>query len=82
MNIREWIVPGTQPHTVRVEHCRLFSGKARILLDGQEIYHRKFSLYDTGFEHRFVLDGLPAIVRALFRTWHYEYELWVDGKLK
>jgi len=39
-------------------------------------------LYDTGFEHRFEINGLPALVRAMFRTWHYEYELWIDGKLQ
>ena len=82
MNIREWKVSGTPAHTVRVEHWRVFSGRARVLLDGEEIYHRKYSLYDTGFEHRFELNGLPAIVRSLYRTWHYEYELWIDGKLQ
>ena len=82
MTMREWTIPGAKPHTVHVEHSPFFLGKARILVDGQEIYRRKYSLYDTGFEHRFDLDGLPAIVRALYRTWHYQYELWVDGKLK
>ncbi|MCL6646688.1 MAG: hypothetical protein K6U88_17325 [Dehalococcoidia bacterium] len=51
-------------------------------MDGQVIYQRGFKFWDTGFEHRFELEGLPHIVRALYRTWHYEYELWVDGKLQ
>ena len=83
MLVREWSIPGAKPHTVRLEHRRLFSGKARVLLDGQVVYERGgFTFWDTGFECRFLVDGLPCIVRALYRTWHYEYELWIDGKLQ
>ena len=82
MLIREWTISLPKPHGFRVEHWRLITGKARILVDGQEIYHRRSKFWDTGFEHRFELDGLPCIVHALYRTWIYEYELWVDGKLK
>jgi len=82
MHIHEWTISKPTPHTVRVEHWCAFSGKARVLVDGQESFFRKWKLWDTGFEHRFELDGLPCIVRALYRTWLYEYELWVDGKLQ
>lgn len=82
MLVREWTISKPKPHLVRVEHWQLFSGKARILMDGQENYHRNSKLWDTGFEHRFELDGLPCIVRVLYRTWDYEYELWIDGKLQ
>lgn len=82
MKIREWTFSKPSHHVVRVEHWGLFSGKARIEVDGKEIYQRSSKFYDTGFEHRFELDGVPCIVRALCRTWNYEYELWVDGKLQ
>ena len=82
MLVREWTVSKPKPRVVRIEHWRLFSGKARILVDGDEIYHRSGKFWDTGFEHRFDLDGFPCIVRALYRTWNYEYEFWVDGKLQ
>jgi mannose-6-phosphate isomerase-like protein (cupin superfamily) len=82
MTVRTWTTDGDSPRTVRIEHWSVFSGRARITIDGKEIYLRKRSLYDIGFEHRFKLDGLPAIIRCLFRTWHYEYELWIDGKLQ
>ena len=43
---------------------------------------RSSKLWDTGFEYRFKLEGLPCIIRVMYRTWSYEYELWVDGKLQ
>ena len=82
MKTKEWKATGETTSTVRVEHWRVLSGKARVLVDGEEIFIRPLSWYDTGFEHRFELNGKPAIVRALYRTWHYEYELWIDGKLQ
>jgi hypothetical protein len=82
MLVREWTISKPKSHVVRVEHWRLFSGRARILVDGQEIHHRSRKFWDTGFEHRFELDDNPCIIRALYRTWTYEYELWIDGKLQ
>jgi len=82
MLVREWLLEKPAAHKVRVEHWRIFSGKARIWLDGQLLWERSFKFWDTGFEYRFTMDNLPCIVRALYRTWEYEYELWVDGKLQ
>ncbi|HEV3385923.1 MAG TPA: hypothetical protein VG097_13985 [Gemmata sp.] len=82
MIVREWTISKPYPHLVRVEHAHVLSGKAKILVDGEWIYQRGSTLWDMGFEHRFELDGLPCIVRVLYRTWHYEYELWIDGKLQ
>ncbi len=82
MQVREWNLSKPKSHFVRVEHRWLFSGKASIFVDDQQIYHRSSKFWDVGFEHRFELDGLPCIVRAMYRTWHCEYELWVDGKLQ
>jgi hypothetical protein len=82
MVVREWTITKPHPHLVRVEHWHLFSGKARVLVDGQVIYYRHSKFWDTGFEHRFEVDGYPCLVRVLYRTWHFEYELWVDGKLQ
>ena len=82
MVVREWSVGKVSPRTIRVEHWRMLSGRARVLLDGQEVWQRASKWYDTGFECRFEMDGIPCLVRALYRTWHYEYELWADGKLQ
>ena len=69
MTTRQWLVETENPHTVQVNHWSAWSGKG----------HKR---WDTGLEHRFKTDGLPYIVRILYRTWCYEYELWVDGKLQ
>ena len=82
MNVREWTIGRGSPHLIRVEHARFLSGWARVLLDGQEVWQRASKLYDTGFECRFEVDSLPCLVRSLYRTWHYEYEVWLDGKLQ
>lgn len=81
MHSQEWTTDVATPHRVRVEHNRL-SGSARVLADGEVVFERPFTFWDTGFEHRFTLDGLPAIVRVIYRTWHYTYELWLDGRLQ
>jgi hypothetical protein len=82
MVVREWHLSKPSPHVVRVEHWWLFSGKAKILVDGEVVHYRHSKFWDLGLEHRFELGGLPCLVRVLYRTWHYEYELWVDGKLQ
>ena len=46
------------------------------------IYERRRKLLDLGLEHRFKVDRVPYIIRILYRTIHYDYELWVDGKLQ
>lgn len=82
MFTRKWLVETENPHTVQVDHWWIWSGRVHIYVDGELIFERHRKLYDTGLEHRFKLGGLPSIVRILYRTWHYEYELWVDGKLQ
>ncbi|MCE2401453.1 hypothetical protein J4G08_11280 [Candidatus Poribacteria bacterium] len=82
MVTREWLVETETPHTVRVDHWSTWSGKIHIYVDDELIFERRSKLSDTGVEHRFKVDGLPYIIRILYRTWHYEYELWVDGKLQ
>ncbi len=82
MRTQEWYVKTENPHTVRVEHWRAWSGKVHIYVYDELIYERPSKFWDTGLVHRFKIDGLPFIVRILYRIWHYEYELWVDGKLQ
>jgi len=82
MVTREWLVETETPHTVRVDHWWIWSGRAHIYVDDELIFERRRKIYDIGLEHRFKLDGLPCIVRILHRILHYEYELWVDGKLQ
>ena len=82
MVTRDWTTGRGSAHAIRVEHWHLFSGRARVLLDGHEVWGRSSKWYDTGFECRFEVDGVACLVRALYRTWYYEYELWADGKLQ
>ena len=84
MDTRKWLVETENPHTVQVNHWNTwFSGKVHIYVDDELIYERHLKLFDySPLEHRFKLDGLPCIIRILYGTWHYEYELWVDGKLQ
>ncbi len=83
MTTRQWLVETENPHTVRVDHWNTWSGKVHIYVDDELIYERPRKLFDTtGLEHRFKVDDLPYIVRIFYRAWSFEYELWVDGKLK
>ncbi len=81
MKTQEWHIEHPKKHVVRVEHG-FWSGRAAIRLDHNEIFRRGVKLFDTGFEHRFAIDGLPCILRVINRPFHYTYELWVDGKLQ
>jgi hypothetical protein len=45
----------------------------------------------AGLEHRFEVEGRPCIIRTLrtlrtlriiYKKWHYDSELWVDGRLQ
>ncbi|MGY5732396.1 hypothetical protein [Vibrio chemaguriensis] len=76
-----WDFAISEPHVVSVEHG-FFSGKAVIRLDGEVIFKRKSKFFDTGHEHRFTVDEKKCIVRIIARTFHFTYELWVDGKLE
>lgn len=87
MRVREWTIAKPQPHRIAVEFGGLLDKfSARILLDDNEIHRepRRWlpDFTGGGFEHRFELDGLPCIVRVLRRFTHFEYELWLDGKLQ
>ena len=82
MTTRQWSVETENSHTVRVDHWSTWSGKVHIYVDDELVYERPSKRWDTGLEHRFKIDGLPYIVRILYRTWCYEYELWIDGKLQ
>ena len=81
MAIHEWHIEQPSEHTVRIEHG-FWSGRAAIYLDGEELFRRGIELWDTGFEHRFKIDGVPCILRVINRPFHFTYELWADGKLQ
>ena len=82
MVTRQWLVETASPHTVRVDHWYIWSGKVHIYVDDELVHERPRKLFDSGLEHRFKVDGLPYIIRIFYRTWSFEYELWVDGKLQ
>ena len=82
LTVREWSVKLDTQHAVRVEHHSAISGRVVILVDGREAYRRRSKFWDLGLEHRFQLDGKPCLLRIRLVTWHYEYELWVDGRLQ
>jgi hypothetical protein len=79
MAVRQWRLEKPGPHTVVLEHGWL--GRCRLSVDGTLIEERSKKIWDTGWEHRFEIEGLPCIARVIYRGLHYDYELWVDGKL-
>lgn len=81
MTNRIWHIENPAAHTIRLEHG-FWSGRARIEMDGEPIFERGGHLIDTGFEHRFKIDGVPALVRCIAFPFHFLYELWVDGRLQ
>ena len=82
MNTRKWLVETETPHTVKVDHWNTWSGRVHIYVDDELIFERNRKLFDAGLEHRFKLEGLPCIIRIFYRSFTFEYELWVDGKLQ
>lgn len=66
-------------HTVQVEHG-YWSGKRTITLDGNAV-HKSTKFWDTGSEHRFDAGGKPCVLKIRNSPFHYDYELFVDGKL-
>jgi hypothetical protein len=78
---KEWQIKCPEKHDVRVEH-NFLSGKAAVTVDATQIFGRGVTLWDIGFEHRFAVEGLPCILRVIRHTYHFTYELWVDGKLQ
>jgi hypothetical protein len=78
---RDWAFTLSAPHSVRVEHSAM-SGKVVISVDGRNIFERESKTWDTGLEHRFEVEGKPCIIRIVYKTWHYDYELWVEGRLQ
>ena len=78
---REWEIGTPATHTVMIDHSYWF-GTATVHLDGAQVHRRGWKFCDTGFEHRFKIDGVPCIVRVFNRPFAFTYELWVDGKLQ
>ena len=82
MVTQKWVVETENTHSVQVDHWWIWSGRVHIYVDEELIYERRSKLFDTGMEHRFKVDGLPYIIRILQMITHFNYELWVDGKLQ
>ncbi len=82
MAVRQWRLEKPGPHTVVLEHDR-WAGRCSLSVDGTLIEERSKKIWDTGWEHRFDLEGVPCIARVICRGLgiHFDYELWVDGKL-
>jgi len=77
---KTWIVTlDGEKHVVELEHG-YWSGKRVIKLDGQKVDESR-KWFDTGTEHRFKINEHQCILRILYRTLHYDYELYVDGHL-
>ena len=80
MAVRQWRLEKPEPHTVVLEHS-FWSGRCTLSVDGTLVVERSKKLWDTGWEDRFELEGVPCIARVIYRGFHFDYELWVDGKL-
>lgn len=81
MTAKTWHIETPAPRDVHIEH-NVWSGYVNIQVDEESIFERSSKFWDTGCEYRFKIDGIPCIVRAIARPFHFTYELWVDGKLQ
>ncbi len=80
MTQKSWIVEAPDGrHVVELEHG-YWSGKRVIKVDGVVI-EQGGKLLDTGSEHRFQIGDQPCVLRIKNRMFHFEFELFVDGKL-
>ena len=80
MGQRTWTFQGDGvAHTVRIVHG-YWSGKRSITLDGAVI-HESTKFWDTGTEHRFDAGERPCVLKIRNSPFHYDYDLFVDGKL-
>jgi len=80
MAYRTWTIEvDGNNHTVAVEHG-YWSGKRVITLDGN-ILEKSRKFWDTGSEHRFDVDGRPCILKIRNSPFHYDFELFLDGRL-
>ena len=80
MGYRTWdIEVDGNRHTIGVDHG-FWSGKRIITLDGN-VLEKSWKLVDTGSEHRFNVDGHLCILKIRNSPFHYDYELFLDGKL-
>lgn len=75
MATREWTVETPVRHDIRLEHAYV-SGHAALYVDETLVFERPTTIVDYGFEHEFVVDGTPCVVRVrptLLATFRYEF---------
>ena len=83
MVTKKWLVETATAQTIKVEHGFVwFGNRIRISIDDELIYERKPKFVDLGDEHRFKIENQVCIVRIIPRTFDFQYELWIDGKLQ
>lgn len=78
---RKWSVLTPEEHTVEVQHAT-HSGRVSITVDREVIFEETSpeALWDTAFDHEFVIDGLPCRLCIRFSSERPVYELVVDGR--
>lgn len=80
MGCKTWTIElDGKRHTIDLVHG-FWSGRRIVRIDGNLIHDsRKF--LDTGSEHRFDVDGHACILKIRNSPFHYDYELFIDGKM-
>lgn len=80
MGYRAWTMDlEGETHRVEVGHG-FWSGKRSIRVNG-ELVHESRRFWDTGSEHRFEVGDHACVLKIRNSPFHYDYELFVDGKL-
>jgi hypothetical protein len=80
MGYRAWTIEHDgKRHTIEVDHG-YWSGRRLIKVDAETI-HTSRKWWDTGSEHRFDVEEHACILKIRNSPFHYDYELFVDGKM-
>ena len=80
MGCKTWTIElDSKRHTIDLVHG-FWSGRRVIRIDGN-IIHKSWKFLDTGSEHRFDVAGHAYILKIRNSPFHYDYELFIDGKM-
>lgn len=75
-----WHVNG---HVVELEHG-WWSGVAKVTVDGELVFTRPSPPFfvDSGFAHRFEIDGLPCAVRVVSQVYNFRHDFLTGEEAK
>jgi hypothetical protein len=63
MAVREWKTNSNGQCSIRLEHAYI-SGRASLYVDENLVFERPVTVVDYGFDHEFVVDDIPCVIRV------------------